>query len=155
MSDTETPPAYEELFPERDEASQVVASLASLASQPPPAALLERFSSAAPHHATYFSVEKVWAEGAGYYRGNQSLAVISLTPPGSSLSVTVSLSLLLPGELDWKGRRAGQGSMVWQEAVVYSGGWERDRMEGQGSMWWGHTGNVYCGQWSGGKMHGR
>ena len=26
MSDTETPPAYEELFPERDEASQVVAS---------------------------------------------------------------------------------------------------------------------------------
>ena len=157
MSHTETPPSYEELFPPRELPGHLLENLPT--SQVPPARLLERFStSAAPHHATYFNVEKTWAEGAGYYRGNQS----AVTVPVSSLplchSSRASLSLTdtsLSGELDWKGRRAGHGSMVWQEAVVYSGGWERDRMEGQGSMWWGHTGNVYCGQWSGGKMHGR
>ena len=65
------------------------------------------------------------------------------------------------GELDWKGRRSGQGSMFWtgeeagEEAVIYCGGWERDRMEGEGVMWWADSGNTYSGQWSGGKMNGR
>ena len=83
MSDTETPPSYEELFPHRDLPSHLA-----------PAALLERFSAAAPHHATYFEVEKDWREGGGYYRGNLSLLaghVTRLTPPGASLSHYPSL----------------------------------------------------------------
>ena len=73
MSDTEKPPSYEELFPpQRELASQL---LGSQASNLPPAGLLERFSLPPPHHATYFQVEKDWAEGAGYYRGNQSLVL--------------------------------------------------------------------------------
>ena len=71
MSDTERPPSYEELFPPRELPGQLLESLP--ASQLPPARLLERFrTTAVPHHATYFDVEKTWAEGAGYYRGNQS-----------------------------------------------------------------------------------
>ena len=38
--------------------------------------------------------------------------------------------------------------------VMYFGTWERDRMEGEGTMWWGDTGNLYSGHWLGGKMHG-
>ena len=63
--------------------------------------------------------------------------------------------------MDWKGRRSGQGSMFWtgeekgEEAVIYCGGWERDRMEGEGVMWWADSGNFYSGEWAGGKMHGR
>ena len=50
--------------------------------------------------------------------------------------------------------------MVWpggeeEELMVYSGGWLRDAMEGEGSMWWADTGNIYCGQWAGGQMDGR
>ena len=49
----------------------------------------------------------------------------------------------------WTGEEAGE------EGVIYCGGWERDRMEGEGVMWWADSGNTYSGQWSGGKMHGR
>ena len=48
--------------------------------------------------------------------------------------------------------------MVWageEEVMVYSGSWERDTMEGEGSMWWGDSGNIYSGQWARGQMHGR
>ena len=50
--------------------------------------------------------------------------------------------------------------MVWpgeegEEVMVYSGGWERDAMQGEGSMWWADSGNLYSGQWARGKMHGR
>ena len=69
MSHTETPPSYEELFPQRELPSHL---LERHGGNLPPASLLERFSTAAPHHATYFNVEKDWVEGAGYYRGNQS-----------------------------------------------------------------------------------
>ena len=61
------------------------------------------------------------------------------------------------GELDWKGRRAGSGVMVWQEdrdsVQVYSGTWAQDRPEGRGEMWWGE-GAVYTGEWAAGKQHG-
>ena len=63
------------------------------------------------------------------------------------------------GELDWKGRRAGSGVMVWQEdrdsVQVYSGSWAKDRPEGRGEMWWGAgRGAVYTGEWAAGKQHG-
>ena len=51
---------------------------------------------------------------------------------------------LYRGELDWKGRRSGRGTMVWPAgALVYSGDWARDRMQGRGEVWWGDTGTVY------------
>ena len=67
---------------------------------------------------------------------------------------------LYRGELDWKGRRAGSGVMVWQQdrresVQVYSGSWARDRPQGQGEMWWGEAGGaVYTGEWAGGRQHG-
>ena len=71
MSHTEGPPSYEELFPPRELPGHLLESLP--ASQLPPARLLERFrTTEAPHHATYFDLEKNWAEGAGYYRGNHN-----------------------------------------------------------------------------------
>ena len=59
------------------------------------------------------------------------------------------------GELDWKGRRAGCGVMVWQEdsVQVYSGSWAQDRPEGRGKMWWGE-GAEYTGEWAAGRQHG-
>ena len=58
------------------------------------------------------------------------------------------------GELDWKGRRAGSGVMVWQEdsVQVYSGSWARDRPEGRGQMW--AEGAEYTGEWVKGRQHG-
>ena len=85
MSHTETPPSYEELFPQSDLPPQL---LQSQASNPPPARLLARFTGPAPHHATYFSLEKSWAEGAGYYRGNQSQL---LSSPDTSRGFSASL----------------------------------------------------------------
>ena len=48
--------------------------------------------------------------------------------------------------------------MLWtgeEKVVMYCGRWEKDRMEGEGTMWWGDTGNIYHGQWVAGEMHGR
>ena len=112
MSDTETPPSYEELFPQRELASPL---LESLASQRPPAALLERFSVAAPQDATYFTVEKDWAEGAGYYRGNQSLVCHLTDIQGllSLLSLSNCQSLTPSCQVSWTGRGGGRGRAAW------------------------------------------
>ena len=49
----------------------------------------------------------------------------------------------------WTGEKGQEEGLV-----MYFGTWERDRMEGEGTMWWGDTGNLYSGHWLGGKMHG-
>ena len=79
-------------------------------------------------HRTYFSKRKVWPEGEGCYYG----------------------------ELDWKGRRAGAGRMVWGAGSrVYAGHWVKNRMEGEGVIWWEGTGTYYSGGWRKGLVHGR
>ena len=50
----------------------------------------------------------------------------------------------------WTGEEQGEEEGL----VMYFGTWDRDRMEGEGTMWWGDTGNLYSGHWQGGKMHG-
>ena len=60
------------------------------------------------------------------------------------------------GELDWKGRRSGQGRIEWTEDErSYEGKWVKDMMEGEGILWWGKTGSYYAGQWKRGAMHGK
>ena len=98
---------------------------------------MDKFYRVPPPHSTYFVRRLEWSDGQGDYRG----------------------------ELDWKGRRAGEGTMVWSQGDsdnnerrvtrVYTGDWERDTMSGEGSMWWADTGTVYSGHWSWGVMHGQ
>ena len=77
---------------------------------------------------TFFTRYKVWPEGEGCYHG----------------------------ELDWKGRRAGDGRMVWGGGdLVYKGRWEKNMMEGEGVMVWVVSGTYYSGGWRKGLMHGR
>ena len=59
------------------------------------------------------------------------------------------------GEMDWKGRRSGQGKMVWDNgAKIYVGEWVKDCMDGTGVLWWNQTGSYYRGGWKNGAMHG-
>ena len=116
MSDTERPPSYEELFPHRDLPSHLA-----------PAALLERFSAAAPHHATYFEVEKDWREGGGYYRGNQSLLAVTCRSFSHSSCHSISFSRWagLEGEEGGGGQHgvAGGGDgLLWRLAQGHHGG---------------------------------
>ena len=101
-----------------------------------PPKYLDDLSSPPPNHATYFNRTASWADGTGFYRG----------------------------EMDYKGRRSGQGTMIWTQSEVgdikdakqaYSGQWTRDLMSGSGEMWWAATGTVYTGNWVGGLMHGQ
>ena len=112
MSDTETPPSYEELFPPKELASHI---LERHGGNPPPAWMVERFSRAAPHHATYFNIEKDWAEGGGYYRGNQSQlchqAIISGASPGL-LSLSLTHSVRRAG-LEGEEGGGGQHGLAW------------------------------------------
>ena len=102
-----------------------------------PSKYLEDLSSAPPNHATYFTRTVSWGADTGYYRG----------------------------EMDYKGRRSGSGTMIWTPSEVsdvhmnnvkraYSGHWSRDLMSGSGEMWWGDTGTRYSGQWAEGLMNG-
>ena len=111
----DSPPLYEEIFPEVTEGtckqSGEVSRLLELREE---------------DSRTYFTREKECVEGRGEYRG----------------------------ELDWKGRRSGQGKMVWGDKV-YVGDWVRDTMDGQGMIWGGETGSYYSGGWRRGTMHGQ
>lgn len=110
-----------------------------------PEKYLDKLTRETPCHCTYFSRTCQWGEMVGLYRG----------------------------ELDWKGRRSGEGVMVWTEAgsfsenidqeadfsclrihQVYDGSWEKDLMSGNGEMWWSRTGSSYSGEWHQGLMNG-
>jgi len=110
-----------------------------------PEKYLDKLTRDTPCHSTYFSRTCQWGDMVGFYRG----------------------------ELDWKGRRSGEGVMLWSEKgsaskffdqisdfsclqihQVYDGNWEKDLMSGHGEMWWSCTGTSYRGEWSQGQMNG-
>ena len=111
----DSPPLYEEIFPEAKEGTYEQCG-----------EVFRMLELREEDSRTYFTRKKVCREGGGEYRG----------------------------ELDWKGRRSGQGKMVWGDKV-YVGDWIRDSMDGQGMIWWGRTGSYYSGGWRRGAMHGQ
>ena len=45
--------------------------------------------------------------------------------------------------------------MVWGDGSrVYMGYWAKNRMEGEGVIWWEGTGTYYSGGWRKGLVHG-
>ena len=89
---------------------------------------LPSYDDIVPKHKTVFIKSGRWPDGEGIY----------------------------VGELDWKGRRSGQGKMEWiSQNRVYQGSWVTNQMEGFGCIWWRDTGSYYAGNWKKGAMHGK
>ena len=124
----EPPPSYEELYPaEMNDDSECTNKSEEYADESKDDEVPKLELEKDPNR-TYFTKRKVWPEGEGCYYG----------------------------ELDWKGRRAGAGRMVWGAGSrVYAGHWVKNRMEGEGVIWWEGTGTYYSGGWRKGLVHGR
>ena len=123
------PPSYEELFPvdtaKMNDSLNCVVDNKELSDEPKDD--VPKLELQKDPSRTYFTKRKVWPEGEGCYHG----------------------------ELDWKGRRAGHGRMVWGDGSrVYMGYWAKNRMEGEGAIWWEGTGTYYIGGWRKGLVHG-